>query len=290
MTERDALARGFEEHRPRLRAMAYNMLGSVADAEDAVQESWVRLDRSDAAEIDNLGGWLTTVVGRLCLDTLRRRSAHAEPRGLRLPDPVVIPWDGGVDPEAEALAADALGLALLVVLDALSPAERLAFVLHDVFAVPFDQVAAVVGRSEPAARKLASRARHKVQEANAEPDADLATQREAVDAFVTAARGGDVTALLEVLDPEVEVRADNGGATLPQVLRGADPVAHQAVGFARGSGDARPAMVNGGAGVVVGPYQRPRAVLAFTVRGRAISAIVILTDRRRLRSLGADRR
>lgn len=288
MDERDVLSHRFEDHRARLRAMAYNMLGSLDDAEDAVQEAWLRLERSDATDIDNLGGWLTTVVGRVCLDALRRRASQPErPLGVRLPDPVIGRSPGGVDPADEALAADALGFALLVVLDTLTPAERLAFVLHDVFRIPFDQIAPVVDRSEPAARKLASRAREKVQAVGAEPKADLATQREAVEAFVTAARGGDLTTLIEVLDPDVVVRADHGGAAAPQVARGASAVSQQAIRFARAAGDARLAIVNGSVGVIVGPHDQPRAVLAFTVRHRTIVEIDILTDRERLGALSA---
>jgi RNA polymerase sigma factor (sigma-70 family) len=289
MDERDVLAGRFEDHRARLRAMAYNMLGSLDDAEDAVQDAWLRLERTDATGIDNLGGWLTTVVGRVCLDTLRRRAAQPErPLGVRLPDPVISRLTGGVDPEDEALAADALGLALLVVLDTLTPAERLAFVLHDVFSVPFDQIATVVDRSEPAARKLASRAREKVQETGAVPVADPATQRKAVEAFVTAARGGDLTSLVELLDPDVVVRADHGGAAVPQVARGASAVAQQAVGFARAAGDAGLAVVNGSVGVVIGPHEAPRTVMAFALRHNRIVEIDILTDRERLRALSAS--
>jgi RNA polymerase sigma factor (sigma-70 family) len=284
MDDRDSLAGRFEEHRPRLRAMAYNMLGSVADADDAVQEAWLRLDRSDDEAIENLGGWLTTVVGRICLDMLRRPQPEG-PQGLRLPDPVIGPWEPRVDPAEEAIAAEAVGLALMVVLESLSPAERLAFVLHDVFAIPFQQVAAVVDRSEPAARKLASRARDKVQATNAFPDADPVTQQRAVEAFVTAARNGDLTTLLEILDPDVVARADHGAPAL-QVLRGATAVAERAVGFARAASGARLALVNGSVGVVVGPHERPDTVLAFAVRSGRIVEIDIITDRRRLHRHG----
>src|SRR5262245_52581549 len=203
MNQRDRLGERFEQNRPHLRAVAYRMLGSLSEADDAVQEAWLRLSRSDTSEVENLGGWLTTVVARVCLDMLRsRKSRREEPLGVHVPDPVVSSEDG-IDPEHEALLADSVGLALLVVLDTLNPAERLAFVLHDMFAVPFNEIAPLVGRSPTAARQLASRARRRVRGSAPVPDPDLARQREVVDAFLAASRGGDFDALLAVLDPDV---------------------------------------------------------------------------------------
>src|SRR5919205_618273 len=237
MDEHDFLAQRFEENRTHLRAVAYRMLGSISEAEDAVQEAWLRLSRSETSDIQNLGGWLTTVVARLCLNTLRSRRSRrevpleeplGEPPSVRVPDPIVSRADG-IDPEQEALLADAVGLALLVVLETLTPAERLAFVLHDMFAVPFEQIAPIVERSPEAARQLASRARRRVRGATPPPDADLDAQWEVVDAFLAAARDGDFDALLAVLDPDVVLRAD-GGAVLPsQEVRGAATVAGQAL-------------------------------------------------------------
>jgi RNA polymerase sigma factor (sigma-70 family) len=281
------LAERFEEHRPHLRAVAYRMLGSLSEADEAVQEAWLRLSRSDPSGIENLGGWLTTVVARLCLNTLRaRRSRREEPLDTRLPDPIVSRPDG-VDPEHEALLADSVGLALLVVLETLTPAERLAFVLHDVFAVPFDEIAAVVDRSPAAARQLASRARRRVQGATPVSDADLDHQREVVDAFFAAARDGDFEALVAVLDPDVVLRSD-GGAARPGasfVVHGARAVAEQAMTFARLSPFVRPALVNGGAGVVVAPGGRPFSVMGFTVGNGRIIEIQGLVDPDRLRRL-----
>src|SRR5919204_1383068 len=210
MSDREWLAERFEEHRRHLRAVAYRMLGSLNEADDAVQEAWIRLNRSEAAAIENLGGWLTTVVGRVCLNILKARgSRREEPAGVHVPDPVVSP-ENGVDPEQEALLADSVGLALLVVLETLTPAERLAFVLHDMFAVPFDEIAPIVGRSSAATRQLASRARRRVRGAAPAPDADLAAQWEVVEAFLAAAREGDFDGLVAVLDPDVVLRADGG--------------------------------------------------------------------------------
>src|SRR5829696_1594124 len=227
MDERDWLAERFEEHRTRLRAVAYRMLGSLSEADDAVQEAWLRLSRTDADEVENLGGWLTTVVARVSLNMLRsRRSRREEPLDVRMPEPIVDRADGS-NPEHEALLADSVGLALLVVLETLNPAERLAFVLHDMFAVPFDEIAPIVDRSPEAARQLASRARRHVQGEAALPDADLDTQREVVDAFLSAAREGDFEALLEVLDPDVVLRTDRGVVSIgaSRVVRGAENVA-----------------------------------------------------------------
>ena len=287
MDEREYLADRFEEHRTHLRAVAYRMLGSVSEADDAVQEAWLRLNRSDASGIENLGGWLTTVVARVCLNMLRsRKSRREEPLGVYMPDPVVSSEDGG-DPEYEALLADSVGLALLVVLDTLSPAERVAFVLHDMFAVPFDEIAALVDRSPTAARQLASRARRRVQGATPEPDTDLGRQREVVDAFFAAARDGDFDALVAALDPDVVLRSD-GGAARPAasaVVHGARAVAERALTFAHLSPFVRPALVNGAAGVVVAPRGRPFSVMGFTVAGGKIVAIDSLADPARLRRL-----
>jgi RNA polymerase sigma factor (sigma-70 family) len=286
--ERDWLARQFEGHRPHLRAVAYRMLGSLSEADDAVQEGWLRLSRSDADAIDNLGGWLTTVVGRVCLDMLRARKARREePFEAHVPDPVVSPLDGSLDPEHEALLADSVGLALLVVLDTLSPAERLVFVLHDMFAVPFEEVAPIVGRTPNAAKMLASRARARVRGSAPVPDADLARQREVVNAFLAAARGGDFEALLRVLDPDVVLRADRGALTGAQsrVLRGAHAVASSALSFQRFASSGRPVLVNGGLGVLNAPDGQPFAVLGFTVVGGRILEINVLADPVRLRAL-----
>jgi RNA polymerase sigma factor (sigma-70 family) len=285
--EHDWLAERFEEHRTHLRAVAYRMLGSVSEADDAVQEAWLRLSRSDAREIDNLGGWLTTVVGRVCLNMLRaRRTRGEQPFDVHMPEPIVSREDG-LDPEHEALLADSVGLALLVVLETLAPAERLAFVMHDMFAVPFDEIAPMVGRSPEATRQLASRARRRVQGEAPAPDPDLGRQREVVDAFFAAARDGDFDALVAVLDPDVVLRADGGagrpGATA--VVRGARAVAERASHYAHLSPYVRPALVNGAAGVVVTPRGRPFSVMAFTVRNGRITAIDALADPTRLAEL-----
>src|SRR5438132_2299215 len=235
MDEHDFLAGQFEEHRNHLRRVVYRMLGSLGEADDAVQEAWLRLSRADTSGIENMGGWLTTVVARVCLNVLRSRTTRGEvPLDVHMPDPIVSREDG-IDPEQEALLADSIGLALLVVLETLAPAERLAFVLHDMFAVPFDEIAPMVGRSPTAARQLASRARRRVQGAAPLPDADLAHQREVVDAFFAAARDGDFEALVAVLDPEVVLRSDGGTArpALSVVIRGAEAVASQALTFSR---------------------------------------------------------
>src|SRR5918992_5172889 len=284
--ERDYLAQQFEAHRTHLRAVAYRMLGSVSEADDAVQESWLRLSRSDPSRIENLGGWLTTVVGRVCLDMLRsRRSRREEPLGPHVPEPIVSREDG-VDPEHEALLADSMGLALLVVLETLAPPERLAFVLHDMFGVPFDEIAPIVGRSPAAARQLASRARRRVQQDAPEPDADVARQREVVDAFLAAARGGDFDALVAVLDPDVMLRVDRG-AVRPagREVRGATAVLEQVLSYAGGARFARPALVNGAAGFVVAPQGRSVAVAGFTVAHGKVVEIDLLADPERLRRL-----
>src|ERR687897_251378 len=259
MEDHDFLAEQFEENRAHLRAVAYRMLGSLSEADDAVQETWLRLGRSDTSDIENLGGWLTTVVGR----------------------------QGGIDPEQEALLSDSVGLALLVVLETLSPAERLAFVLHDMFAVSFDEIAPIVGRSPTAARQVASRARRRVQGAATTADAGLACQREAVDAFLAASRVGDFEALLAVLDPDVVLRIDGGAvrAGLSREVHGVRAVAEQTLTFSRLSPFVRPALVNGAAGVVVAPRGRPFAVMGFTVRGGKIVEVDILADPARLSRL-----
>jgi RNA polymerase sigma factor (sigma-70 family) len=282
----DWLTQEFEEHRTRLRAVAYRMLGSLTEADDAVQEAWLRLSRTDADSIDNLGGWLTTVVARVCLNMLRsRRTRREEPLDVYVPDPIISRADG-LDAEQEALLADSVGLALLVVLETLSPAERLAFVLHDMFAVPFDEIAPIVGRSSTAARQLASRARRRLQGATV-PDADLSRQRTVVDAFFAAAREGDFEALMAVLDPDVVVRSDGGVGRrgITEVIHGAAEVATRALTFRRLSPYVRPALVNGAAGVVVVPGGRPFSVMGFTVRDGKIVEIDAVTDPERLRQL-----
>jgi len=292
LDERDWLAERFQAHRPHLRAVAYRMLGSLTEADDAVQGAWLRLSRSrtDTSEVHNLGGWLTTLVARECLDMLRARtSRREEPLGVHLPEPVVSRQDGG-DPEQQALLAEGVGLALLVVLDTLAPAERLAFVLHDMFAVPFEEIGLIAGRSASAAKMLASRARRRVQGAAPLPDADLARQREVVDAFFAAARDGDFDALVALLDPEAVVRADRGAARAgaPSEVRGAAAVAEQVLtigGFGRLARMAQPALVNGAAGVVMTAAGRPFAVMAFTVTQGRIAEIDILADPERLHRL-----
>ena len=279
------LAERFQAHHARLRAVAYQMLGSLTEADDAVQEAWLRVSRAGTGGVDNLGGWLTTVVARVCLDMLRSRAARREePLGVHLPDPVISQPDV-LDPEQEALLADAVGLALLVVLDTLAPAERLAFVLHDTFAVPFEEIAAILGRSPAATRQLASRARRRVRASPARPDADLAGQQRAVDAFLAAARNGDLEALVAILDPDVVARADWGKVPVrvPTVLRGARAVAEQALAFAHRAPYGRPALVNGAAGVVVAAGARLIAVMGFTVTDGKITEIDILADPERLR-------
>jgi RNA polymerase sigma factor (sigma-70 family) len=285
--EREWLAERFEEHRPRLRAVAYRMLGSVAEADDAVQDAWLRISRADTHEVDNLAGWLTTVVARVSLNTLRsRQRRREEPLGVHVPDPVVSPEAGG-DPEQDAVTADAVGLALLVVLESLTPAERLAFVLHDMFAVPFEEIAEIVDRSPAATRQLASRARRRVQGEAPAPDADLRRQREVVDAFLAASRAGDFEGLVAVLDPDVVLRSDGGLARRRQtvVINGAEAVAGQAVLAGKLAPFARPALVNGAAGVVTMAGGRPLSVMAFTVTGGRVVAIDVLSDPERLATL-----
>jgi RNA polymerase sigma-70 factor, ECF subfamily len=287
MDEREFLAQEFEEHRTRLRAVAYRMLGSLSEADDAVQETWLRLNRTNADDVENLGGWLTTVVARVSLNMLRsRRSQREEPLDLRMPEPIVDRADG-TDPEHEALLADSVGLALLVVLETLNPAERLAFVLHDMFAVPFDEIAPIVDRSPDAARQLASRARRRVQGEAPTPDADVNTQREVLDAFLAAAREGDFEGLLKVLDPDVVLRADRGAASIggSRVVRGAANVARQAQAFSRLDIDVRPALVNGAVGTVTLRDGQPFAIAGFTIRNRRIVEMDVFADPERLSQL-----
>jgi RNA polymerase sigma factor (sigma-70 family) len=271
----------FEEQRPRLRAVAYRILGSLSEADDAVQDAWLRLDRSDASEIDNLSAWLTTVVARVSLNMLRSRNTRREePLGVRVPEPIVDRADG-LDPEHEALLADSVGLALLVVLETLSPPERLAFVLHDMFSVPFDEIGRIVDRSPDAARQLASRARRRVRGGYPETDADLATQKRVVEAFLTAAREGDFEALVSVLHPDVVLRADLGPGASREV-RGAEQVARGAIFFSSHGLDVRPALVNGVYGAVSMRDGEPFSVGAMTIRGGLVVEFDILADPERL--------
>ncbi len=284
MDEQDWLAERFEESRTHLRAVAYRMLGSLSEADDAVQEGWLRLSRADTSRVENLRGWLTTVVARVCLDMLRSRtSRREEPLGAQSPQPSASLEDA-VDPEHQVLLAESVGLALLVVLQTLPPAERVAFVLHDMFAVPFDEIAPIVGRSPTAARQLASRARRRVQGAATVPDADFTRQREVVDAFLAASRGGDFGALLALLDPEVVLRADRAAVRTgaPGEVRGATAVARTFAGRAR---TAQAALVNGAAGLVWAPGGRPRVVFAFAIRSGKIAAIDMLAEPERLQQL-----
>jgi RNA polymerase sigma-70 factor (ECF subfamily) len=284
MDEKEWMVAQFEANRTHLRAVAYRMLGSVSEADDAVQEAWLRLHRSGTSDIENLSGWLTRVVARVCLDTLRsRKSRREEPLGEHMPEPIER-RDEGIDPEHEALLGDSVGLALLVVLDTLTPAERVAFVLHEMFAVPFDQIAPIVGRSPEAARQLASRARRRVRGAATVPDRDLARQREIVDAFLAASRGGDFDALLAVLDPDIVVRADSAAVQMgaSKEVRGAAAVADTFSGRARAT---QPALVNGAAGLVWTRHGRPTVAFGFTIAGGRIVAIDLIADPERLREL-----
>lgn len=279
-----ALAARFEAARPRLGAIAYRMLGSVDDAQDAVQEAWLRLSGADQ-DIANVDAWLTTVVARICLNTLRDRHGRGreEPVG-HLPDPIVDP-DGEFDPEHRAMLADAVGLALFVVLDTLPPAERLAFVLHDVFAVPFDEIAPIVERTPEATRKLASRARRRIERAEPAPDGGVAAQREAVDAFFAAGRAGDFDRLVSVLHPDVVLRGDFGRGTPGFRAEGAASVAKLARGYAEPEREVRPAIVNGAAGAVVFVDGRPTAIMGFVVRDGLVAAIDVLADPDRIAKL-----
>ena len=287
MEERTRLVDQFETHRAHLRAVAYRMLGSTGEADDAVQEAWLRVSRSGTADVENLGGWLTTIVSRVCLDMLRsrrsRREASLEESDVRMPDPIVGREDRD-DPEQEALLGDSVGLALLVVLQSLSPAERLAFVLHDMFGMPFAEIGPIVGRSATAARQLASRAR-RVRGTAAVPDPDLARQRQVVDAFLAASREGNFEALLSVLDEDVVLRADYGEAGASRLIRGARAVAGGALSFSRFAPFARPALVNGAAGLVTVRDGQPLSVMGFTVVHGKIAEINVLADPERLQRL-----
>ncbi|WP_394361660.1 sigma-70 family RNA polymerase sigma factor [Amycolatopsis sp. SB7-3] len=280
----DRLTERFEEHRTRLRAVAYRMLGSASEAEDAVQDTWLRLNRTDAAEIENLGGWLTTVVARVCLNVLRSRDhRREEPLDAAFSEPA----DSTVDPAADAVLADSVGLAMLVVLDTLAPAERLAFVLHDMFAVPFDEIAPLIDRTPAAARQLASRARRRVQGRPIATESDVARRRQVVDAYLTAARGGDFAALLELLHPDVVLRADKaaGPSREPIFLRGASVVARGAAAASVRAAVTQLALVNGGIGLVMADEGRPAVVLAFAFVDGKISEIDVIADRERVRGL-----
>jgi RNA polymerase sigma-70 factor (ECF subfamily) len=285
MDEREWLTERFQQHHSHLRAVAYQMLGSVSEADDALQEAWLRIHDQDPGSVENMQAWLTTVVGRVCLNMLRARRARREELSVHVPDPVVS-LDEDTGPDHEALLAESVGLALLVVLDALTPAERLAFVLHDVFGVPFADIASVLDRSEAAAQQLASRARRRVR-GSPEPDPDLARQRQVVDAFFAASRDGDFEALVAVLDPDIELWIDGGvlraGASL--VLHGAEAVAGHTATYSRLYPFVRPALVNGAAGAVVAPHGRPFSVMAFTVTNGKITQIDVLADPDRLAQL-----
>lgn len=286
--ENEWLAERFEDHRAHLRSVAYRMLGSLPEADDAVQDAWLRVSRAGASDVDNLGGWLTTIVARVCLNMLRSRNRRREEAfEEHLPDPIVSPY-GELQPEEEAILADSVGLALLVVLDTLSPAERLAFVLHDMFELPFDEIAPMVGRSSEATRQLASRARRRVKGAEVPaPDADLARQREVVDAFFRAARGGDIEGLVAVLDPQVVLREDYAERRPIRVFRGAAAIAGRARAGAFPGAEIRPAVVNGAAGAVVVLRGRPFAVLGFTVHGDRIVEIDAIVGAQRVRRVAA---
>ena len=284
MSDRDYLAERFEGHRAHLRAVAYRMLGSVSEVDDAVQEAWLRLSRADSAEIDNLGGWLTTVVARVCLDMLRsRQSRREEPFAPDAPEPVAAGTRGS-SPEQEAVMADSVGLALLVVLDRLAPAERLAFVLHDMFAVPFEEIGPIVGRSAEAARQLASRARRRVR-GGGTPDPDLTRQREVVEAFIAALRAGDFEGLLAVLDPDLVVRADMAAGSPPTEIRGAAAWAKGAVAYGHMARLTQPALVDGAIGVVVAPHGRLVRALRFTIADDKIAEIEVIGNPARLGEL-----
>jgi RNA polymerase sigma factor (sigma-70 family) len=283
MTSGASMTARFEAARPQLGAIAYRMLGSIDDAQDAVQEAWLRLSRSgesDGKSIDNLDAWLTTVVARICLNTLRSRRTRDE-LAAHLPDPIVDAQEES-DPEHRALLADAVGMALLVVLDTLPPAERLAFVLHDVFTVPFDQIAPIVERTPEATRKLASHARRRIQQADPIPDGDLAAQREAVDAFFAAGRSGDFDRLVSVLHPDVVLRGDFGPGTAGFRAEGASSVAKLARSYAGPEREVRAAAVNGAAGAVIFVTGQPTAIMGFLVRGGRVAAIDVLADPERI--------
>lgn len=286
MSEQDWLAAQFEANRPHLRAVGYRMLGSLSEADDAIQETWLRLNRVDPDGIANLSGWLTTVVGRVCLDMLRSRRARGEePLPERLPD-LLIDRPDGVDPEHQALLTDSLGVALLVVLDTLAPAERLAFVLHDIFGAPFAEIAPIVDRSPEAARQLASRARRRVRAERLVPDRDIKTQWEVAEAFLAARRDGDFDRLVALLDPDIVLRVDLGPGGGWQELRGPPAVARQALGYGPRAGlDIRPALINGAVGSVASLNGLPVSIAAVTIRGGKLVALDLLNDPARLREL-----
>ena len=285
MDQQEWLARQFEDHRPHLRAVAYRMLGSLSEADYAVQDSWLRLSRADTSEVENLRGWLTTVVARVALNMLRARNTRREQSlDVRVPDPIIDPTEGR-NPEHEVLLADSVGLALLVVLETLTPAERLAFVLHDMFAVPFEEIAPIMERSPEATRQLASRARRRVRGAAPVPDADLTAQWEAVEAFLAAAREGDFDALVAVLDPDIVLRADGGLTGLSQHIRGAETVASQALLWSRTDLTMRRALINGAAGIVAFRRGRPFSIAAVTVKNGKIAEIDFLADPDRIAQL-----
>jgi RNA polymerase sigma factor (sigma-70 family) len=290
MDENDWLADRFEEHRSRLRAVAYRMLGSLSEADDAVQDTWLRVSRARANEVENFGGWLTTIVARVSLNMLRSRNVRREEaHGVHLPDPLIT-LEGARQPDEEAQLADSVGLALLVVLDSLTPAERLAFVLHDMFDLPFEDIARMVGRSPEAARQLASRARRRVKGAEVRaPDPDLVRQREVVDAFYRAARGGDLESLIALLDPEVVLRSDFGTRRpdAPRVVRGAAAVAQQSLRGALPTAEIHPVLVNWAAGAVITVGGRPFAVMGFTVTGGKIVEIDAIADPGRVARIAA---
>jgi RNA polymerase sigma factor (sigma-70 family) len=285
MDQQEWLAGQFEDHRPHLRAVAYRMLGSLSEADDAVQDAWLRLNRADTSDVENLGGWLTTVVARVALNMLRARNTRREqPLDVHLPDPIIDPTEGS-NPEHEALLADSVGLALLVVLETLTPAERLAFVLHDMFAVPFDEIAPIMERSPEATRQLASRARRRVRGAAPVPDADLTVQWEVAEAFLAAAREGNFDALVAVLDPDVVLRADGGPTGISQQIRGAETVASQALLWSRVDLTMRRALINGAAGMVSFLHGRPFSIAAITVKNGKVAEIDFLADPERLAQL-----
>jgi RNA polymerase sigma-70 factor (ECF subfamily) len=293
MDQQSWLTERFEENRPRLRGVAYRMLGSLSEAEDAVQEAWLRLNRIDTATIENLGGWLTTVVSRVCLNMLRsRKLRREEPIGAQINEPSVERGEGA-DPEGEAVLADSVGVALLVVLDTLTPAERLAFVLHDLFAMPFDEIGSIVGRSPDAARQLASRARRRVRGAPAPSDAGRARQREVVEAFLRAARAGDIEGLLAVLDPDAVIRIDAAGridapaadAGKAREIRGASTWAKQFIALSRGLRFVQPALINGSVGLILAPGSKLSRVLTFTFTNAKVTRVEVIGDPARLREL-----
>jgi RNA polymerase sigma-70 factor (ECF subfamily) len=290
VAQQEWLVGEFEQHRPHLRAVAYRILGSVSEADDAVQDAWLRLSRTDASGVENLGGWLTTVVARVALNMLRSRKTRRElPLDVHVPDPIIDPTDG-TDPEHEALLADSVGLALLVVLETLTPPERLAFVLHDMFSVPFEEIATVLERSPEAARQLASRARRRVRGAACAPDPDLAAQRAVIDAFLAAAREGDFDALVAVLHPDVVLRADGGAATaLSHHAQGAANVASRAMMFSRVDLTVHHVLINGTAGLLARRDGELFSVMGLTITGGRIVELDILVDPERLRALDAAR-